>query len=77
MEKILHFTTAEARNQLGTLGGVKSVPKGVQFFKLCPIVLNYVQHIFPGGLKFSRGASPLLVTGLLLRISVKLVFQVW
>ena len=25
-----------------------------KFFKLCPIVLNYVQQIFPGGKKFSR-----------------------
>jgi len=32
------------------------VPK---FFKLCPILLNYAQHIFPGGAKNIVGvASP-------------------
>jgi len=35
--------------------------EGLRFFKLCPIALNYVQHIFPGAKIFS--ASP-LVTGL-------------
>jgi len=38
---------------------------GDKFFKLCPILSKYVQHIFPVGTKiFLRGASPLLVTGL-------------
>jgi len=34
--------------------------QGGQFFKLCPIVLNYVQHIFPGGAgeKFSNAPHP-------------------
>ena len=30
------------------------------FFKLCPIVLNYVQHIFTGGIKKLGGSSPAL-----------------
>ena len=42
-------TNKQARNHLGTPGGVKSFLRGVQIFELCPIVLNHVQHIFPGG----------------------------
>ena len=38
----------QARNQPGTPGGAKSFLRGAQIFVLCPIVLNYVQHIFPG-----------------------------
>jgi len=41
----------QARNQLGTPGGAKRFQKGAQIFKLCPVVLNYVQHIFQGGEK--------------------------
>ena len=37
-----------------------------KFFKLCPKVLNYAQHIFPGGQKFRRGGSSSLVTGLII-----------
>jgi len=51
----------QAGNQLGTLGGAKTFPRGAQIFELCPIVLNYVQHFFPGGAKiFLQEASPLL-----------------
>jgi len=39
----------QARNLLGPLGGAKSFLRGPNFFKACPIVLNYVQHIFPRG----------------------------
>ena len=42
----------QARNQVGTPGGPKSFLRMAQIFKLCSIVLNYVQHIFPGGRKF-------------------------
>jgi len=28
---------------------VKSFLRGARLLKLCPIVVNYVQHIFPGG----------------------------
>ena len=42
----------QARNQLGTLAGAKSFQREVQIFKLCPIVLNYVQHIFQRREKF-------------------------
>jgi len=56
----------QARNELGTPGGAKVFWEVPKFFKLCPIVLNSAQHIFPGGdEKFSRGSSPPLVTGLL------------
>jgi len=56
----------QARNQLGTPGGAKSLLRGVQHFKLCPIVLNYVQHIFPAGAKnILGGPAPPLVTGLI------------
>ena len=85
---------AQARNQLGIPGRVKSFLRGAQtfklcpirsvtslghqgwrrvfweeptFFKLCPIVFNYAQQIFPGGRNgLLRGFAPLspLVTGL-------------
>ena len=32
--------------------------EGPKFFKLCPKVLNYVQHVFPGGRKILQGDSP-------------------
>ena len=32
-------------------GGKKFSGRASTFFKLCPIILNYVQHIFPGGSK--------------------------
>jgi len=57
----------QARNQLGTphQGGRRVFQEGDKFFKLCPIVSKYVQHIFPVGAEiFLRGASPALVTGL-------------
>jgi len=41
----------QARNQRGTPGGAKSFLREAQIFKLCPIVLTYVQHIFSGGAK--------------------------
>ena len=51
-------THAQVRNQLGTPGGAKSYMTGSKVFELCPIVLNDVQHIFPGGQKNFLGASP-------------------
>jgi len=45
----IHYWPLQARNQLGTSGEAKSFLRGAKFFKLCPIFLNYVQHIFPGG----------------------------
>ena len=41
----------QARNQLGILGGWRIFWEGTKFFKLYPIVINYVQHTFPGGRK--------------------------
>ena len=32
--------------------------EGRRFFELCPIFLNYLQHLFPGRENFSRGDSP-------------------
>jgi len=45
----------QARSQLGTQGGAKGFLRGAQIFELCPIVLNHVQHIFPGGAKIFLG----------------------
>jgi len=47
----------QARNQLGSPGGVKSFLRGPKFFELCPIISNYMQLTFPGGETFFlRGA---------------------
>jgi len=40
--------------------------EGPKIFELCPIVLNDVQHIFPGG------GEALLVTGLLAAVRYKI-----
>ena len=56
----------QARNQLGTLGGAKVSLKGPQFFLLCPVVLNYVQHNFQGRRKTFLWCFSPLVTGLFL-----------
>jgi len=58
----------QARNQLGTPGGAKSFSRGPNFFKLCPIVLNYSMSntFFQGGILQGRlrpSCAP-LVTGL-------------
>jgi len=39
----------KARNQRGTLGWAKSFLRGAQIFKLCSVILNFAQHILPGG----------------------------
>ena len=64
---IYRNSSSQVRNQLGTPAGAKSFLRGAQFFELCPILLNYVQHIFiDGEKKFQGGFSPRapLVTGL-------------
>jgi len=48
-EVILSYN--QARNQLGIPGGAKSFLRGAQIFDLFPVVLNYVQHIFLGGIR--------------------------
>ena len=54
----------QTRNHLGTAGGAKSFLRGIQVFKLCSAVSNYVQNIFPGGLEFFQGSfAPLLPPG--------------
>ena len=32
----------------------------LKFFELCPVVLKYVQNIFPGEKKFAPGYGPVL-----------------
>jgi len=54
--------------------------EGPTFFLLCPIFLNYVQHIFPGGRKFFQGreappSPPWLRAWLLMRIIVYLQME--
>jgi len=59
----------QVRNQLGTPEGRRVFWKGPKFFKLCPIVFNCVQHIFPLGAKYFLGGlrppAPPLVVGLI------------
>ena len=50
---------------LGHQGRWRVFWEGPKFFKLCPIVLNYVQHIFPRRAKIVSRAKAPLVTGLL------------
>jgi len=45
----------QARNQIGSPGGRRVFCKGTKFFKLFPMILNYVQHIFTGGSKIFVG----------------------
>ena len=62
-----HSNDNQARNQLGTPGRRRVFWEGPKYFKLCPIVLNYTQHIFPGGTKIlQEGLAPCapLVTGM-------------
>ena len=40
---------------MGHQKGRRVFREGPKVFELCPIFLNYVQHIFPEGEKFSRG----------------------
>ena len=55
---ILYTITDQARNQLGTPEEAKSFLRGAKFFKLCPIVSNYVRHIFQEGRKIFHEGSP-------------------
>jgi len=51
---------------LGHQEGRRVFQEGPKFFELCPIFLNYVQHIFIGGEKiFLWGGFAPLVTGLI------------
>jgi len=50
----------QTRNQLGTPWGRRVFREGPKPFELHPIVLNYVQHVFPGGeRKILRGGRSL------------------
>ena len=48
----------QAGNELWTPGGAKSSLRGAQIFWTVSNHFKLVQHIFPGGEKFSRGVSP-------------------
>jgi len=64
-----HAKYNQARNQLGTSRRAKSFLRGFKFFTLCPMDLNYVQNIFPGGSKnfLGRAFAP-LVPGLIVKV---------
>ena len=64
-----HIPICRPVTSLGSQEGRRVFREGTKIFELCPIFLNYVQHIFPGGRKFfQRGLRPPcahpLVTGL-------------
>ena len=44
--------------RLGHQGERRVFSEGCKFFKQCPVFLNYVQHIIPGGQKLYRGTLP-------------------
>jgi len=46
---------SQTRKQLGTPGGAKNFREGPKVFELCPIILNNVEHIFPGRQKILYG----------------------
>ena len=48
---ILHRSVTNLRHQEGR----RVFWEGPKIFELCPIVLNYVQHILPGGAKYLLG----------------------
>ena len=50
------FVGTRPVSSLGQQEGQRFVWEGANFFELFPIVSNYIQHIFPGGKNFSRGA---------------------
>jgi len=50
-----YLKCTQTRNQLESLRKAKCLLRGAQIFKLCPIVLNYVQHTFPGRAKIFLG----------------------
>jgi len=64
-EQITIYTWIRPVTSLEHQEGRRVFWEGPQAFELCPIVLNDVQHIFPGEEKnFSGAASPPLITGL-------------
>jgi len=42
--------------------------EGLKFFELCPVLLNYVEHIFPVGAKIFLGSFAPQVTGLFISL---------
>jgi len=54
------FTHASFRHvtSLGHQGVRRVFREGPKFFELCSMVLNFVQHIFPGEAKIFQGPSP-------------------
>ena len=51
------FCKANVVTSLGHQVGRRVFWEGPKLFKLCPMVLNYVQHIFPGGGEKNVGGS--------------------
>jgi len=46
---VLAYNTSRPVTSLGHQVRPRAFWEGTKFFKLCPIILNYVQHIFPRG----------------------------
>ena len=61
---------------LGHQGWRRVFWEGPELFKLCRIVLNYPQRIFPGGRKIFQGRFAPLVAGLFVRLDCSL-FRLW
>jgi len=66
---IIYQNKGRPVTSLGHQGSEEFSERGPDFFKLCPTVLEYVQHIFPGGGQnisqwVPRPHCALLVTGL-------------
>jgi len=71
LEEVVHIDntgcpsgTSRPVTSLGHQEGRRVFREGPRFFEPCPIFLNYVQHIFPGGPKIFLGGLRPLVTGL-------------
>jgi len=66
---VTYMVMARPVTNLGHQEGRRVFREGPKFFQLCPIFLNYVQHIFPGGNIFLgelRHPCASLVTGLVM-----------
>ena len=78
---VLYYRPVTSR---GHKEGRRVFREGPKYFELCPIVLNYVRHIFPGGAKFFLGGAPpwlrscYIIISMMtsfMRVSQKLVFH--
>jgi len=69
----IHTLLDQARNQPVTPGVAKGLLRGDKFLNLCPIVLEYIQNIFPLGAKIYQGEAPPTPAPLWLRACVRLL----